>query len=313
MSAFKDLTGLQFGKLKVIEQFGINKSGKILWKCLCSCGKETTPTGNNLVSGGSTSCGCSRCDDLTGRTFGRWTVIGRARTRDYTLEPGWKVRCSCGRTSTVRGETLRNGTSKSCGCLRIELSTKRIKESGINEQGNVYGNLTVMELSGRSRSRDRMWLCNCSCGNKTIVSTENLHNGSTRSCGCLARTLSRERKLAHPGIAAYNSVLNGYKYSAKKRGLSFELTSEEFREITSQPCHYCGIEPKQISKTRGRNGEYIYNGIDRVNNSIGYVISNVVPCCKRCNTAKREIAYDDFVTWIDRLVRFRAEGKNYKV
>ena len=60
--------------------------------------------------------------DLTGQHLGRWTVIeyvGNTRTVAW-----WKCRCDCGTVRIVNGRRLRDGTSKSCGCLRRELMSK---------------------------------------------------------------------------------------------------------------------------------------------------------------------------------------------
>lgn len=58
MSSFIDLTGMSFGRIYVIERNGYDKSGKILWKCKCSCGEIKNIRGNDLRSGKVLSCGC---------------------------------------------------------------------------------------------------------------------------------------------------------------------------------------------------------------------------------------------------------------
>lgn len=49
---FRDLTGMKFGYLTVLEMFGKDKYNKILWKCECECGNETIMHGRDLVNGG---------------------------------------------------------------------------------------------------------------------------------------------------------------------------------------------------------------------------------------------------------------------
>lgn len=61
--------------------------------------------------------------DLTGRRFGRLTVIARAASRDKNLR--WHCRCDCGKETVVVGVSLRGGATKSCGCKRIESSRER--------------------------------------------------------------------------------------------------------------------------------------------------------------------------------------------
>lgn len=66
--------------------------------------------------------------DLTGMVFGRVNVIGRAdkRAKDKCLL--WMCRCECGNTFMTRGQSLTTGNTKSCGCLRRELSKRSIQD-----------------------------------------------------------------------------------------------------------------------------------------------------------------------------------------
>lgn len=43
------------------------------------------------------------------------------------------------------------------------------------------------------------------------------------------------------------------------------------------------------------------NGIDRLDSSIGYVKTNVVSCCTKCNYAKHEMTIDEFKEWIKKI------------
>jgi len=69
---------------------------------------------------------------------------------------------------------------------------------------------------------------------------------------------------------------------AKKRGYTFELTFNEFMGFWGLPCHYCGGDINKI-------------GLDRVDNTIGYTLENVIPCCSLCNTMKHTDTYDNFI------------------
>lgn len=72
--------------------------------------------------------------DLTGKTFGRLTVIERAPRLDYVNRMGawWLCRCSCGQEIVVYGEHLRIGSTRSCGCLRKELASARRRRRANN-------------------------------------------------------------------------------------------------------------------------------------------------------------------------------------
>lgn len=81
-----------------------------------------------------------------------------------------------------------------------------------------------------------------------------------------------------------------YKSDAKSRSLKFNLTLFEFKALVLQPCHYCGKEPKNM------------NGVDRVNNEIGYEPYNCVPCCAQCNRMKSNYNKEKFKEQCQRIV-----------
>ena len=68
--------------------------------------------------------------DLTGRRYGRLTVIEKAKSRKTaynTWHTMWLCQCDCGEKVTVWGENLKRGVTKSCGCYRSEASRKRLR------------------------------------------------------------------------------------------------------------------------------------------------------------------------------------------
>ena len=94
-------------------------------------------------------------------------------------------------------------------------------------------------------------------------------------------------------------MFHAYQVSAKKRFLDFNLTIEEFKEIISGDCFYCGSPSQQLLKTGSHR--FKYNGIDRIDNNKGYIKDNIVSCCKRCNFSKTSMLQKDFYQWIERL------------
>lgn len=78
--------------------------------------------------------------DLVGRQFGRLKVIARAESEDRHLK--WVCECECGRHTTVYGDSLKRGTTKSCGCLKSEYlrenTGKRFRTHGQSES-KIYG------------------------------------------------------------------------------------------------------------------------------------------------------------------------------
>lgn len=167
---------------------------------------------------------------------------------------------------------------------------------GIDLTGQQFGKLTAIQRSERPKSykpcRKSFWLCNCECGKQTVVISEALRKGRTKSCGCLKRKKLSRRGFKQPGLMGLKRIYRIYRSKAKKRGLSFRISLKRFKKLTKQICYYCGKEPSLISSARGTKGyseerikfgEYIYNGIDRVNNKKGYTNDNCVPSCIMCN------------------------------
>jgi hypothetical protein len=128
-----------------------------------------------------------RAVDFTGRVFGRWTVIGPRCIRRSI--PIWLCRCSCGSEKWVVSQTLRNGRSRSCGCLLRQAATKRFLK---DLAGQKFGRLKVLHQRKTER-RINFWLCRCDCGNAVWVRANGLREGSSKSCGCLSRELSSQR------------------------------------------------------------------------------------------------------------------------
>jgi hypothetical protein len=97
------------------------------------------------------------------------------------------------------------------------------------------------------------------------------------------------------GVSAFYALLSAYKKGAADRSLRFDLLDEEFLQLTSCDCHYCGIEPQQVFRRNIGNGPYIYNGIDRKDNAVGYTMENCVSCCKVCNYSKSSSGETEFI------------------
>ena len=74
--------------------------------------------------------------DMTGRRYGRWTVLELYGIVDNLSwkDRLWLCRCDCGEERVVRGNALRQGRSKSCGCLNKEAQQRRRKREGENKE-----------------------------------------------------------------------------------------------------------------------------------------------------------------------------------
>jgi len=96
-----------------------------------------------------------------------------------------------------------------------------------------------------------------------------------------------------------------YRRDAIRRGLSFSLSLEAFRALTSAQCHYCGNGPQSVlENSKGYNGAYAYNGIDRLDNDAGYTLENSVTCCKLCNRMKYTMSEEHFAAQCMKITRW---------
>lgn len=89
MPQLKDLTGMRYGRLTVIERTE-NQGKRVMWRCLCECGTEIVTRGYNLTSGGSQSCGCYNRE----RSSQHHTKHGESHTRLHREWRKIKQRCT---------------------------------------------------------------------------------------------------------------------------------------------------------------------------------------------------------------------------
>lgn len=188
---FRELSGLRFGRLTVIEE---TNDRPHYWLCKCDCGGEKVIYEHNLINGRTLSCGClhkektreSLLEDLTGRRFGRWTVLKIDNSQNDKTRTFWKCQCDCGSIKSIRASALKDGSSTSCGCYKKEFTSELFSHK---LEGQRFGKLVVLERAGSFIGTDdtkySQWLCQCDCGNTKIVRGHDLIRGSVSSCGCM--------------------------------------------------------------------------------------------------------------------------------
>jgi len=163
--------------------------------------------------------------------------------------------------------------------------------------GERYGRLTLLRENGHDRWGGRQFLFRCDCGNEVTVRW-----GITSSCGCLQReaviNVTNVKKRLKFGESGLNHLYSVYRLHARHKKREFALTHSEFRNLVVQPCHYCNVPPSSNTKGRGFFGSFAYSGLDRMNNTRGYTLDTVVPCCGPCNIAKHTMSYEAFKQWV---------------
>ena len=179
--------GNKYGRLTILSR-AKNKKDGVYWHCLCDCGNEIDVKGTSLRCGNTKSCGCLQKEkaanslkDLVGKRFGSLLVIKRddSKPKGHGKTVFWICQCDCGNIVSIAGNHLKSGHTKSCGCY------KPTSPNFINEIGNKYGMLTVIDEAGRDKDKRVLWRCVCDCGNEKIALGKSLRAGLVTSCGCL--------------------------------------------------------------------------------------------------------------------------------
>lgn len=124
------------------------------------------------------------------------------------------------------------------------------------------------------------------------------------SCGC---TLAVRKPKVSFSERRINRLFTSFKVRARRRNLVSNLSKILFVELADSDCYYCGNKPANKENDRGKI--YTYQGIDRVDNSKGYEVDNVVPCCIVCNKMKKAMGQEEFLLHILKIAsRFEVKS-----
>lgn len=171
-----------------------------------------------------------------------------------------------------------------------------------NLAGQIYGKLTIISQEpGRCPNGYALWKAQCKCGQFIVRPSYRFRNKYT-AMQCCPECAPVGRPRVPDNGAHVNALFTGRKRSAKERKLAWEITKEHARSMFESNCFYCDGPPQMAYTHKNLSGSYAWNGIDRVDNSLGYIPSNCVSCCWDCNRAKGTLSHEDFMEWIKRLI-----------
>lgn len=212
-----------------------------------------------------------RADNLTNKKFGQWTVLYRTKNDDKATV--WVCQCNCDNKTIkpVLARSLKSGGSTNCGCKRlITIANKADKQiHQRDEQGNII--------------LKHCYRCNQWLSLDNFYKNKTQKDGYCGECKKCQNTSSQGR-------------YNIYKKNAKRRNIPFDLSKDEFNNLTKSPCAYCG----ELNE---------YNGIDRIDSKNGYNINNCNPCCEICNKMKLDYPFDFWINHIKKVVKYVEENK----
>lgn len=182
--------------------------------------------------------------------------------------------------------------------------------------GKRFNRLVVIQFLerkeyGKNRKLFKRVLCQCDCGKVCEITVTSLKKKHSKSCGCLKMDRCKEKRKPY-GQVPIHRVMLAYKSNAKRKGVVFNLTDEQFKQLILSKCSYCGDLPENLQKNGCISTDYIrYNGIDRIDNNLGYEINNCIPCCHFCNFSKRNNTQEFFFQKIKKIYNnlFKNESK----
>ena len=185
MSRLIDETGKRYGKLIVLSRAILPNKKGVYWHCRCDCGKEVDVYGASLRSGNTKSCGCLKHERIVQSNIKRGRQIKIGDKYGFLtikeIRPNQLFcQCDCGNFKWINRQDLLSEDTKTCGC-----GIGLINSNYINEKGNRYGKLTVIEEAGKDKDKRILWKCRCDCGNEKITSGKSLRTGLVKSCGCI--------------------------------------------------------------------------------------------------------------------------------
>jgi len=238
MPKLLDLVGQKFGDLTVKEFVGSDKWQSKLWLCECTCGNTVIVPTCYLRSGEKTHCGCKsgKGQVFINQKFGDLTVKEFAGVNKWKNK-FWLCECVCGNKVKVMSTMLTTGKKTNCGCKSIW------KRSLINQK---FGDLTVKKFAGKDKSKNRLWLCECTCGGTVIVSSYYLTSGQKTHCGCKRgynRVFLDQRSLKEKNASLYK------KYIERKNRKKFIMPSLEEIKIWDKKFTILELVKKKLRET----------------------------------------------------------------
>ena len=227
------------------------------------------------------------------------------RTNDNRIV--WELICDCGEIVYFPPKQVISGNNKSCGCRALDY-TKKLR--GKDFTGMKYDKLTFVRKTDKKagkNSRRYKWELVCECGNTHYCDPYQVTCGNIKNCPrCADRTQGGlSHRIYTPTISSARRVWAYYK----KEGLDFDT----FYDLSQQPCYYCNCLPhttiniasgkmaERYSELQRSEGQFTYNGLDRIDSTKGHTVDNIVPCCWDCNMSKMAQTLDEFLDHIERM------------
>jgi hypothetical protein len=317
-----DLVGRMFGQLTVVKRVPapthLTNQRAAHYACKCNCGTNVPVIrGTSLTSGKTTSCGCYRSQQVSlacsydnaedAKMASAKSVYGHCKNEFLTFEQFYSLSqqncfyCDMPPANSYndfahkrkRGDwasdfSIANGTfvhsgldransdlgyefsnvvpcCKTCNRFKLDIPITMF----VDNISNLQYSPSLVKANAISFIRDRL---------------------QTSGLQSIARLFPL---ITDSGAYFCETKISNVRQNAYCRDLIFELTRADIIELICYPCAYCN---RPFDPDKG-----YYNGIDRVDNAIGYIVENCVSCCRFCNAAKNTLSLDDFLQWVKKI------------
>lgn len=214
--------------------------------------------------------------DISGKRYNRLNVL--SFNSIINNKAYFKCQCDCGCFKIILGYNITHGFTKSCGCLKREVSkkqTKQLAKLNINNLINKrFHRLLVFERAKNPnpiKNRGAYWKCKCDCGNIVVIRSSSLVENKTKSCGCYNIERFIERTMTHGkyGLSEYNSWSGMKDRCYNKNNLHYQRYGGRGIRV----CKKWKYSFENFYNDMGPKPSKLYS-LDRINNNKGYSKEN---------------------------------------
>lgn len=223
------------------------------------------------------------------KKYNMLTIVSLNLSRSNKNRKYYNCLCDCGKETVVRSDQLKNGRTKSCGCLKRAHMNKVSENNVIYLTGKKIGWLKVIKATGRKANGETgnyFWLCECKCGNYKEVRSSYLRNGQVLSCGCYHKMIINGHN--NPN---YKPTLT-IEHRKKTRNQLFSSSQSTFRNRVLKrddyACKICDSTKPLVAHHLNSYNSYEVGRFD---------INNGITLCESCHrNFHKEYGYGDNTT-----------------
>jgi hypothetical protein len=234
--------------------------------------------------------------NLVGHSFGYWTVKRKIDHHKHG-DTRWFCVCTCGAYSEIRtSDLIKNRSTKCFACARAQRTR--------DFRGQTRGLWMVLERTDSDKNGYTRWLCECTCGKRQKVRTNQL-NKDDDQIGCRSCSKLKRSKRDPFDVAIYTIKANLYR----RNNITLSVTKEYIQRLYAEQQGRCALSGVNLylGKTYKEHNEKRLTtaSLDRIDSTKSYSEGNVQWIHKDLQAMKMAMKQDDFLSWIKRIYLFQ--------